>query len=261
MFEKKRYEKDEDLSLKNQFIYGIHPIEEAIKSGKEIDKIYIQKGIRSDAIYGLFGMIKKDSIPFQYVPIEKLNRLRPGANHQGVMASLSLISYQPFEEVLAQVYEAGKTPFFLLLDRVTDVRNIGAIARTAECAGVQAILVPSQNSAQLNSDAVKSSAGALLRMPICRLQNMKTTIHYLKESGLQIVAATEKSNQLIYDCDLTKPTAVIMGSEEDGISAEFLKLADFKAKIPLAGDISSLNVSVAAGIILFEAVKQKLGTE
>lgn len=243
---------------KSQYIYGIHPIEEAIKSGKEIDKIFIQSGLKNDAISSLFKLVRDNNIPFQYVPIEKLNRLRTGANHQGVVASLSLVSYQPFEEILTAVFEAGQVPYFLILDRITDIRNIGAIARTAECTGIHGIIIPTSNSAQLNSDAVKSSAGALLRVPICREQNLKNVIFYLKESGLQVIAATEKSKKNFFECDFSLPTAILMGSEEDGISSEYLKLCDERVRIPMAGEISSLNVSVAAGIVLFEGLKQRL---
>lgn len=243
---------------KQQFIYGIHPVEEAIKSGKEIEKIFLQNGLRNDAINAVFRLVREHQIPFQYVPVEKLNRLKPNVNHQGVIASLSNISYQPFEEVLTSVFEKGENPFFLILDRITDVRNIGAIARTAECTGVHAIIVPATNSALINSEAIKSSAGALLRIPICRNANLKNVIFYLKESGLQIVAATEKSSKDFFKVDFTKPTAVIMGSEEDGISNEYLKLSDERVKIPMAGEISSFNVSVACGIVLFEGLKQRL---
>ena len=191
------------------------------------------------------------------MPPEKLKRITD-KNHQGVVAYLTEINYYNSEEILAEVFEKGKIPLVLILDRVTDVRNFGAIARGAECAGVDFIIIPSRGAAQITGDAIKTSAGALHRIKVCREDNLKTTIEYLKESGLQIVSCHEKTDNLIYDADLTKPTAIIVGSEENGISNEYLKRSDIQVKIPMAGKIASLNVSVASGIVLFEAVKQRL---
>jgi 23S rRNA (guanosine2251-2'-O)-methyltransferase len=241
---------------KSNFIFGIRTAIEAIHFGKEIDKILIQKGLGNELFAELKKLIQEHNIPHNFVPVEKLNRIT-GKNHQGIICFLSEITFHHIENFLPGIYEAGKTPLLLVLDKVTDVRNFGAICRTAECAGVHAIIIPSRGSAQVNADAVKTSAGALQKIPVCREENLKETLLFLRESGLQIVACTEKTNDLYYSVDLTKPTAIIMGSEEDGISAEYLKLSDVKAKIPLLGEIGSLNVSVACGILLYEAVKQR----
>ena len=201
--------------------------------------------------------IKDLDIPIQIVPPEKINRITT-KNHQGVLAFIAQVTYYEVEDVLTRVIEKGKTPLVLILDRVTDVRNFGAIARSADCAGVQFMIIPSRGAAQINADAVKTSAGALNRMKVCRVDNLKDTIDYLKQCGLQIIACHEKTESYHFNADLTKPTAIIMGSEENGISNEYLKRSDMQVKIPMVGNIASLNVSVAAGIILFEAVKQRL---
>ncbi len=201
--------------------------------------------------------LKGKDIPYQFVPPEKLNRVTD-KNHQGVIAYIAEIIYYSVEDLLTQTFEKGKVPLVLILDRITDVRNFGAVARSAECAGVDFIIIPSRGAAQINGDAIKTSAGALHRLPVCREDNLKTTIDYLKEYGLQIVACHEKTETLIYHVDLKKPTCIIMGSEEDGISNEYLKRSDVQAKIPMPGKIASLNVSVACGIVLFEAVHQRM---
>ena len=241
---------------KNLMVFGIRPILEAIAAGKEIDKIFIQNALHGEHIGELKKMIAKYSIPFQYVPVEKLNRLTL-KNHQGLVAYLSSITYYSVEDILPPIFEEGKTPLLLILDRITDVRNFGAIARNAECSGVNAIIIPSRGAAQINSDAMKTSAGALHKVPVCRVENLKTTIDFLKNSGLQIIACSEKAENYYYDLDLSLPTAIIMGSEEDGISSEYLKRADFKVKIPVLGEIASLNVSVASGIMLYEVIRQR----
>lgn len=238
-------------------IFGTRAVIEAINAGKEIDKIIIQKGLSNQLYSELRKAIKDLDIPIQIVPPEKINRIT-SKNHQGVLAFVSQITYYDVEDVLADVFEKGKTPLVLILDRVTDVRNFGAIARSADCAGVDFIIIPSRGAAQINADAVKTSAGALNRMKVCRVDNLKNTIDYLKESGLQIIACHEKTESYHFNADLTKPTAIIMGSEENGISSEYLKRSDMQVKIPMVGNIASLNVSVATGIILFEAVKQRL---
>jgi 23S rRNA (guanosine2251-2'-O)-methyltransferase len=241
---------------KENLIYGLRPVIEAIKSGKEIEKIFIQNGLRGEIYIELFHLLKENDVHSQYVPVEKLNKLTP-KNHQGIVAYTSIISYTKVESVIPFIYEQGKTPLILILDRITDVRNFGAITRTAECAGVDAIIVPTRGSAQINSDAVKTSAGALHKIPVCKSDNLKETIDYLKKSGLQIIAATEKTDDYIYKTDFIPPTAIIMGSEEDGVSPEYIRLSDHKVKIPLSGDIESLNVSVACGVILYEAIRQR----
>jgi len=237
---------------------------EALEAGKDIEKIIIQKGLSNELYNQLRQALKGQTVPIQFVPPEKLKRVTDaspglaGKNHQGVIAYLTEINYYDCETLLSAVFEKGRIPLVLILDRITDVRNFGAIARTAECAGVDFIVIPSRGAAQINGDAIKTSAGALHRLKVCREDNLKTTIETLKESGLQIVSCHEKTNQLVYDADFTKPTAVIMGSEENGISNEYLKRSDVQVKIPMVGQIASLNVSVASGIVLFEALKQRL---
>jgi 23S rRNA (guanosine2251-2'-O)-methyltransferase len=247
----RRNDNDENL------IFGTRAVIEAVNAGKEIDKIIIQKGLSNQLYSELRKAIKDLDIPIQIVPPEKINRIT-GKNHQGVLAFLAQITYYETEDLLSQVFEKGKVPLVLVLDRVTDVRNFGAIARSADCAGVDFIVIPSRGAAQINADAVKTSAGALNRMPVCREDNLKNIIEYLKESGLQIIACHEKTENYHFNADLTRPTAIIMGSEENGISNEYLKRSDMQVKIPMVGNIASLNVSVATGIILFEAVKQRL---
>jgi 23S rRNA (guanosine2251-2'-O)-methyltransferase len=238
-------------------IFGMRAVIEAINADKNIDKILLQKGLSNELYNQLRKALQGKDIPFSFVPPEKIKRITD-KNHQGVIAFLAEVTYYDAEDLLAQAFEKGKTPLVLILDRVTDVRNFGAIARSAECAGVDFIIIPSRGAAQINGDAIKTSAGALHRLPVCREDNLKSTIDNLKESGLQIVACHEKTAQLIYDADLKKPTAIIMGSEEDGISGEYLKRSDVQIKIPMEGNIASLNVSVATGIVLFEAIRQRL---
>lgn len=241
---------------KETYIYGIRPTIEAIKAGKELEKIFIQNGLKGDGFRELFGLIRELEIPFQFVPVEKLNRLSR-QNHQGVISYVSEITYQLIEDLVPYVFEQGRMPLFLLLDRVTDVRNVGSIARTAECAGVDGLIIPSRGSAQINSDAIKTSSGALYKLPVVRALNLKETIVFLKNSGLTIIAATEKTERLYSAADFNRPVAIVMGSEGEGISEEYLKLTDETVRIPLLGEIESLNVSVATGVILFEAVRQR----
>lgn len=246
-----------DKSDALKLIFGIRPIIEAIRSGKEIEKIFFQQNTGSKLMSELNDEIKKFKIPFQFVPAEKLNHLIKSRNHQGVVAMLSPVTYRDIEDIIPTVFERGDIPLVIILDRVTDVRNFGAISRGAECAGVHALIIPSRGGAQINSDAIKTSAGALYQIPICRSENLKQTCDFLKKSGLQIIACTEKTDTTIYDTDFSLPTAIILGSEEDGISDEYLRVSDAKAKIPLFGKIESLNVSVSAGITLYEVVRQR----
>jgi 23S rRNA (guanosine2251-2'-O)-methyltransferase len=241
---------------KENFIYGIHPVIEALKSGKEIEKIMIQKGLRGEGFQQLHSLTREMEIPIQFVPLEKLDRMTR-QNHQGVVAMISEITYQKIEAILPTAYEQGKVPLVLVLDHITDVRNLGAIARTAECSGADAILIPEKGSAQVNQDAIKTSAGALYKVPVCRYNSVKETITFLKSSGLKIIAATEKANSDYTDVDMKQPLALILGSEESGISAEFLGQADELIQIPIKGEIQSLNVSVAAGVILYEILRQR----
>ncbi len=239
-----------------QMIYGIRPVMEAIRAGKEIERVLISRGARSELMLDLKQLLRENKIVYTEVPAEKLNRLTR-KNHQDVICFVSSVIYQQIENIIPLVFEKGETPLILILDRITDVRNFGAIARTAECSGVHAIVIPSKGTAQINADAVKTSAGALNSIPVCREGNLRSAIDYLRQSGLQIVAATEKTSQLHYSVDYTSPCAIILGSEEDGISSDLLKLADQKIKIPLLGEIESLNVSVACGVILYEAIRQR----
>ena len=241
----------------DDFIFGIRAVIEAIDSGKEVDKILIKKGLSGDLFKELFEKIREFQVPFQYVPMEKINRVTR-KNHQGVLAFISPVTFYDLENFLPSVFESGKNPLILILDQVTDVRNFGAIVRTAECAGVDAVVIPEKGAARINADAVKTSAGALHFVPVCRTKDLKKSIIYLKESGLKITAATEKSSDNYTNADLTGPTAIIMGSEEKGIEQQLLKLADAQVQIPILGKIGSLNVSVAAGLLVYEAVRQRL---
>jgi 23S rRNA (guanosine2251-2'-O)-methyltransferase len=248
-----REKKNDDTKL----IFGIRPIIEAIRSGKEVEKIFFQQGTGSALMAELNEEIKKYKIPFQFVPAEKLNHMMKSKNHQGVIAQLSPVTYRDIEDIIPIVFEKGETPLVIILDRITDVRNFGAIGRSAECAGAHALIIPSKGSAQINGDAIKTSAGALYQIPVCRSENLKQTCDFLKKSGLSIIACTEKTEETIYDIDFSLPTAILLGSEEDGISDEYLKFSDAKAKIPLFGKIESLNVSVSAGVTLYEVIRQR----
>jgi len=243
----------------NNMLYGMRPVIEAIAAGKEIDKLMLQQGLKGELVPELRKLINENNIPYQYVPIEKLNRLVRG-NHQGVVCFVSPVIFQPIENLLLSVFDKGETPLFIILDRITDVRNMGAIARTAECAGAHGLIIPEKGGAPISADAMKASAGALNSIPVHRSSNLKNTIDYLKQSGLKIVAASEKGKSNYYDTDLTGPLAIIMGSEEDGVSGEYLRRCDEVLNIPMRGTIGSLNVSVAAGILLFEVVKQHSNT-
>ena len=223
---------------------------EAIGSGTQVERVLIQNGLNSSLMSELRTLIKEHDVPFQYVPVEKLNKMTTG-NHQGVVALLAAITYRSFMEV------AETARLVVLLDHITDVRNMGAIARTAECTGVDAIVVPDRGSAALNEDAIKTSSGALLRLPVCREQNFKTVVNLAKQYGMQVVAATEKGAVHYREVDFTQPTLLIMGNEEHGISSELLKMSDVRAKLPIVGEVASLNVSVAAGVMMYEALEQR----
>ena len=234
-------------------VFGIQSVLETLRSGKEIERLLIQKDLDLPEIKQLAIEI---GAPMSRVPLEKLERLTR-KNHQGVVCFISPVRYVPVHNVLTQVFEDGQTPLFLMLDRITDVRNFGAIARTAECAGTQALLVPFKGGSQINSDAMKTSSGALNYLPVSREGSILDTLHYLKDSGLQVIACTEKGDDSLYEVDFKLPTVIIMGSEEDGIAESLLKLADRKIRIPLAGKVESLNVSAAAAVVLYEAVRQR----
>ena len=238
------------------YIFGIRAIIEAVEAGKTIDKLFIQKGLHNDLFAELWKLVREKRINYKHVPLEKINRLTR-KNHQGVFAFISPIDFHNIEDVIPKLYEEGKNPLVLVLDRITDVRNFGAIARTAECAGVDTILIPEQNAAAINADAIKTSAGALHKVTVCRTWNLKLALQFMKESGIQLIGCTEKTQDDMYKPDYTTPTAIIIGSEEDGVSPEFLKMCDARAKIPMKGKIASLNVSVATGVILYEAIRQR----
>ncbi len=242
-----------------QLIYGLRPVIEAVRAGKEIDKIFIQNGLQGKLFLELKALLaqSENRINQQYVPIEKLNRLVKQQNHQGVVAQLSLIGYQDLESVIEEVSNRGEQPFLLMLDGVTDVRNLGAIARSAECAGVHALILPQQSTAPINQDAIRTSAGALLRIPVCRTENSKTLLNTVKSLGITTYAATEKAKENYTTLKAHEPLMIIMGSEEKGINPQLLKMVDNLVAIPIKGSIESLNVSVAAGILLYEVVRQR----
>jgi 23S rRNA (guanosine2251-2'-O)-methyltransferase len=237
-------------------IFGTRAAIEALRSGKDIEKVLIKKEPGGEAIGELMKCLRESSVPYQYVPVDKLNRLTQ-KNHQGIIAIISEIEYQPVEQVIPFLYEKGEVPFILVLDHITDVRNFGSIARTAECAGVHAIVIPDKGAAGINADAVKTSSGALLNISVCRVTNLVKTIKFLSDSGIQIIAASEKAEDLYDKPDYKIPTAIIMGAEDKGISQEIIKMSDNFVKIPVFGKVKSLNVSVAAGLMLYEVVKQR----
>jgi len=241
---------------KSELVYGTRAVMEAARSGRQIDKVFLQAGINNDLMKELVMTLKERAIPFSWVPPEKLNHLT-GKNHQGVVGYLSAVQYASMQAIVDHAYSEGRSPFFLLLDRITDVRNFGAVARTCECAGLDAIVIEEKGNAPVTSDAIKTSAGALHHLPVCRVKSMKQAMKELRENGIQVVACTEKASHNLYSIDLSVPTALLLGSEEDGISEVLLRDADVQAKIPMKGKIGSLNVSVAAGIAIYEVVRQK----
>src|SRR5690554_11264 len=238
-------------------IYGIRAVIEAVESGKDIDKVLIKPGLQGELFNELMATLKTHKINWQKVPQEKLFKLA-GKNHQGVVALVSPLSYTDLEPVVEAALAEGRTPLILILDGITDVRNLGAIARSAECAGVHALVVPSKGSAEINPDAIKTSAGALYKIDVCREENLSNTVKFLQESGIKVVVCTEKTEENIYSTDFSGPIALIMGSEEKGVSNDLIRIADDLAKIPMFGEIGSLNVSVATGIVLYEALRQRL---
>ena len=238
-------------------IYGIRAVIEAINAGQPINKIFIQKGLKGDLYKELESSARKSGIGLSYVPVEKLNRLTRNNNHQGAVAQISPVEFHQFEELVEQVLNKEETPLFLMLDGVSDVRNFGAIIRTAECCGVHAIIVPKSGAAPITDDTVKTSAGAAFNVPIAKVDHLKDAIFYLQSSGIVVTGATEKADDEIYGIDFNQPTAIIMGSEEKGISPSTLNIIDHQAKLPLMGKIGSLNVSVACGVFLYEVVRQR----
>lgn len=241
---------------KASMIFGTRAVMEAIRSGSEIEKVFIQSGLNNDLIKELINLAREHQVPYTFIPQQRLNALS-SKNHQGVICMLSAIRYVPLENLIDKAYSEGREPFFLILDRITDVRNFGAIARTAECAGLDGIIIPEKGNAPITADAIKTSSGALHHLAVCRSTDLKKTFQYLKESGIRIVACTEKAPNTIYKTEFNTPIAIVLGSEEDGISPELLREADVQVKIPLKGQVGSLNVSVAAGIAIYEVIRQK----
>ena len=235
---------------KDNQIFGIRAIIEAINAKKEIDKVFVQKDAQGDLMQDLMKTMKRNNINFSYVPVEKLNRLTPN-NHKGAVATIAPISFVSLETLVESVIESGKKPLFLILDKLSDARNFGAIIRTAECTGVDGIIIQKQGSAPVNGDTVKTSAGAVFNVPICKVDHIKDAIFYLQGSGIKTVAATEKTESHIYDINLNEGVAIIMGSEDRGVNPSVLKIVDEKAKLPMFGTIESLNVSVACGAFLY----------
>ena len=242
--------------METKYIFGIRAVIEAIEAGKEIDKILVKKDLSSELAEELLKIAREHKVMVQKVPIEKINRITR-KNHQGVLAFLSAVTYHKLEYVVPQLYEDGKTPFVVLLDGLTDVRNFGAIARTCDCAGVDAIVIPERNSVSVGADAVKTSAGALHYIPVCREHSLTWAVKFLKDSGYKIYGASEKATQSYIAPDYATPVAIVLGSEEKGISDEILRLCDGLVAIPEYGHINSLNVSVAAGIMIYEVVRQR----
>jgi 23S rRNA (guanosine2251-2'-O)-methyltransferase len=244
------------MQKESDCIFGLRPVIEAIKAGKQIDRLLIRQGLTSPLYHELMTEVRKNGIVYQIVPVERIE-LVTRKNHQGVLAWLSLIEYQNIGNLLPMIFEKGDDPLIVALDGVSDVRNFGAIVRSAECLGAHAVLIPEKGSARITADAVKTSAGALHSFPVCREKSIVKSIEYLKESGLKVISATEKSGLDASKSKLTGPAVLILGSEEKGISRELLALTDQEVKIPMTGSIGSLNVSVAAGILIYEIVRQR----
>ncbi|HLV39736.1 23S rRNA (guanosine(2251)-2'-O)-methyltransferase RlmB [Xanthomarina sp.] len=238
-------------------IFGLRAVIEAINSGETIEKVFLQKGLHGDLYNELDSLVRKENISSSYVPVEKLNRLTT-KNHQGAVAQISPVAFHDIEDLVLNVIESGKTPLFLLLDQISDVRNFGAIIRTAECTGVDGIIFQKKGGAPVNGDTIKTSAGAVFKVPLCKVDHIKDAMFLLQASGIKVIAATEKTDNTIYDVSFKEPCAIIMGSEGRGINPSVLKLVDDKAKLPLLGDIESLNVSVACGVMLYEVLRQRL---
>ncbi|MGB5989472.1 MAG: 23S rRNA (guanosine(2251)-2'-O)-methyltransferase RlmB [Marinifilaceae bacterium] len=242
--------------IKQEMIYGIRAVIEAINKEEEVDKVLIRTGLGGELFKELFRLVRDKDIAFQYVPDEKLKALDT-RNNQGVIAFISPVEYQDLTEVVDLKLAEGKKPVILFLDGVTDVRNFGAIARSAECAGVDAIVIPHKFSAKICPDAIKTSAGALYNIPVCKVVNMRKEVKTLKFKGFTVFAATEKAEQKYTDADFTEPTVIIMGSEDKGIKEDLLEQANNHVKIPILGEIESLNVAVAASLMVYEIVRQR----
>ena len=242
--------------MKQDLIFGIRAVIEAIKSGKQIEKIVFKKGLQGELFNELHTIAKNYNIPFQFVPIERINKVSR-KNHQGVIAYISPISYHKLEDIIPRLYEDGKEPLLLILDGITDVRNFKAIVRTAECAGVDAVIIPDRNSVRITADAIKTSAGALHNVPVCRSIDIYKTIKFLQDFGIAVIGATEKADNFYFKSNYKQPLAILMGGEEKGVKDSLLNITNENVKIPILGNIESLNVSVAASVIIYEAVRQR----
>lgn len=244
------------MQKEKDVIFGLRPVIEAIKAGKQIDRLLIKQGLQGPLYHELMAEVRKNEIVYQVVPVERIE-IVTRKNHQGVLAWLSVIEYQHIENLLPMLYEQGADPFLIALDGVSDVRNFGAIVRSCECMGTHAVIIPEKGSARITADAVKTSAGALHTFPVCREKSIVRTIEFLKESGLKVICADERSVASINESPLAGPCVLVMGSEDKGISRELLSLADHRVSIPMTGHTGSLNVSVAAGILLYEINRQR----
>ena len=242
---------------KNQYIYGIHAVLEAIDAGKDIDKIFLSKTLNNETAQEISNRARALRVPVQRVPVQKIDRITR-RNHQGVLALMSAVTYYHLEDMVPQMFDDGENPFIVVLDGVTDVRNFGAVARTCECAGVSAIVIPDRESVSANADAVKTSAGALNYLPVCREHNLVNAVKLLRDSGFRVVGTSDKSKTSYTSADYTGPVAIVLGAEDKGISPEIMKLCDTQVYIPEFGHINSLNVSVAGGIMIYEVVRQRL---
>lgn len=246
-----------EISEKNRMIFGVRAVIEAIEAGSSIDKIFIKHDTTGELSRELLHLASERNIPVQRVPLEKLNRITR-KNHQGVVAFVSPVVYQDIEEVITRLYEEGKTPAIVILDGITDTRNFGAIARTADCAGFHAIVIPDHGSASVTPEAIKTSAGALFHLPVCRCRNLLDAVRVIKASGVKVFGASEKAPHDYTGADFSSPAAIVMGAEDVGISPRILRECDELLSIPMLGNISSLNVSVAAGVMMYELVRQRL---
>lgn len=246
--------------IKEQSVYGIHSVLEALESGRLLDKIYIRKGLNAETIRQIRSLAREQFIPVQEVPVEKLNRMTRKA-HQGCIAVVAPIEYTRLEQLIPSLYENGEEPFIIVLDGLTDTRNFGAIARSAECAGAHALVIPSHGSVSVTADAINASAGALMHIPVCRVPHIGKALSFLSMSGVNVAAADEKAREKYFEADLSGPIAIVVGNEHDGVSKEAREESSLKIAIPLKGSIGSLNVSVAAGILLFDVARRRLNCE
>lgn len=242
---------------KSQVVFGIRAVIEAIESGEQVDKVLMKKDLGGELARELLSVTREYNVPVQRVPVERINKVTR-KNHQGVIAFMAAVDYYHVDDIVPALYDEGINPLVVVLDGVTDVRNFGAIARTCECAGVNCIVIPERNSVSVNADAVKTSAGALNYLPVCRERNLVKAVQYLRDSGFKVMGASEKTDLNYTKADFTGPVAIVLGAEDTGISTDVLKLCDTLVAIPEFGQINSLNVSVAGGIMIYEVVRQRL---